>query len=518
MMRHQGSFIALCLMVAAARLVILLSSQTHVHSDEAIIGLMAKHIEEGRYFPFYMYGQDYNAGAAWEAYLAAIPFRLFGLGVIPLKSCIVVLSLLCLALFYSMCRLLYNRRTALFGSLVLALTPSLLKWHFQVRGYSWYFLSVPLLVVLFFSIQRRPRTGLFLFFGVVSGMSIWVLELAIAFNAVLWLLLVCSRNASLKKILLAFVGFLLGYSPAVAFNLTHQFANWKAVLEKTGGASSISLNPKALTQVFFVEMPKFFGPDTVLWYYPERPASGLIFYTIALLAIATALWPFIRSPSKIAAAIRAGFATSKEERDLLMLGLAFACFVPYLTAGFRVASYFLGGCFFFAALTGRLIERCFASSGTLIRFCGAAILAAVVITGTILMIDIAGHKEIETLTLCGRGDKYRMTRIPAADLEGIENHLRQRHLSDVWATLSFVYPLLFESGETLAVSDGLFGEHDVYPAKLWRRRPVNNVTAGFVIEYCSPFRGPIEAQFRERGVEPITRKCGELAFIEAKGQ
>jgi hypothetical protein len=43
---------------------ILLASQTHVHSDEAIIGLMGKHILEGRYFPFYMYGQPYNAGAA----------------------------------------------------------------------------------------------------------------------------------------------------------------------------------------------------------------------------------------------------------------------------------------------------------------------------------------------------------------------------------------------------------------------------------------------------------------------
>src|SRR6266576_3826030 len=172
-MRRHVLFIGVFVTFAAANFVILLTSQTHVHSDEAIIGLMGKHILEGRYFPFYMYGQAYNAGAAWEAYLAAISFALFGVGVISLKSCIVVLSLLCLFLFYRMCLALYDRRTALLATIVFALTPSLLKGHFQVRGYSWYFLSIPLLTMLFLSIQSTPnrRWPLFLLFGITSGSS-----------------------------------------------------------------------------------------------------------------------------------------------------------------------------------------------------------------------------------------------------------------------------------------------------------------------------------------------------------
>src|SRR5213078_851958 len=135
---------------------------------------MGKHILEGRYFPFYMYGQPYNAGAAWEAYLAAIAFAFFGVGVIALKSCIVVLSLLCLFLFYRMCQMLYDERTALLATIVSALTPSLLKWHFQVRGYSWYFLSIPALMLLFSSIESTSnrRSLQFLLFGIVSGLSI----------------------------------------------------------------------------------------------------------------------------------------------------------------------------------------------------------------------------------------------------------------------------------------------------------------------------------------------------------
>src|SRR5438046_7138092 len=130
-MRRHALFIGVLILIATARFVILLTSQTHVHSDEAIIGLMGKHILEGRYFSFYMYGQPYNAGAAWEAYLAAIAFAFFGVGVIALKSCIVVLSLLCLFLFYRMCKMLFDERTALLATFVFAFTLSILIWHFQ---------------------------------------------------------------------------------------------------------------------------------------------------------------------------------------------------------------------------------------------------------------------------------------------------------------------------------------------------------------------------------------------------
>src|SRR5204863_9026037 len=156
-MRRHLPFLLILVGTAIVRFVILFVSQTHVTSDEAIIGLMAKHILEGRYFPFYMYGQPYNAGAGWEAYLAAVAFAFFGVNVISLKSCIVVLSLVCLSLFYRMCLALYERRAAVLATVVFAITPSLLKWHFQVRGYSWYFLSVPVLTLLFLSIESTPN-------------------------------------------------------------------------------------------------------------------------------------------------------------------------------------------------------------------------------------------------------------------------------------------------------------------------------------------------------------------------
>src|SRR5438034_10475181 len=101
-MRRHALFIGVLILIATARFMILLTSKTHVHSDEAIIGLMGKHILEGRYFPFYMYGQPYNAGAAWEAYIAEIAFAMFDVSDIRLTNCMLMLSFHCHGFFYSM--------------------------------------------------------------------------------------------------------------------------------------------------------------------------------------------------------------------------------------------------------------------------------------------------------------------------------------------------------------------------------------------------------------------------------
>jgi hypothetical protein len=266
-------------------------------------------------------------------------------------------------------------------------------------------------------------------------------------------------------------------------------------------------------------MPKFFGADTVLWYYSEKPAAGFVFYTIALLAAAVAAWPFLRSPSEIAEAIRGGFARSDQERDLLLLLLISACFVPYVTAPFRVPGYFLGGSFFFAALTGRLLARGFASSAALLRFGAVGIFAATLITGAAVMFDTARHNQIETLTLCDQGETYCLTRIRGADLDDVERRLSQSGVTGAWTTVSFVYPLLFETHEAFAVSDTFFGyQHRVYPEAIPWSEPDPAGRTAIVLETDSPFRAPVERRFEQAGVVPLISEYGKLAVIESQAQ
>jgi hypothetical protein len=57
--------------------------QSGFDSDQAVVGLMAKHLAEGRAFPLFFYGQHYML--AVEAWLAAPVFALFGASVATLK-------------------------------------------------------------------------------------------------------------------------------------------------------------------------------------------------------------------------------------------------------------------------------------------------------------------------------------------------------------------------------------------------------------------------------------------------
>jgi hypothetical protein len=70
--------------------------QSYFDADQAIYGLMAKHISEGRAFPLFMYGQNYTL--AIDAWLAAPLFAVAGPSVLALKLPVFVLNVVIAAL------------------------------------------------------------------------------------------------------------------------------------------------------------------------------------------------------------------------------------------------------------------------------------------------------------------------------------------------------------------------------------------------------------------------------------
>src|SRR2546427_409369 len=383
-MRRHLPFLLILVGTAIVRFVILFVSQTHLTSDEAIIGLMAKHILEGRYFPFYFYGISYNASCAWEAYLAVVPFAIAGVGVVALKIPTVLLSLACLALFYAMTTRLFSIRVATSASLIFALWPGLLKWHF-----------------LFF---EKPEAG----------------------------------------------------------GLTARFGL------------------QAWREIFLHEMPKFFSADTVLWYYPETHWSGYILYFVTALAVVIAAWGAL---PKIRNAFSSGFATTDTNKDLLILILIGVSFVPYIIAPLRVPGYFLGATFFMSILIARCVDRFLGGNKMLVRAVGAAMLLAVVVCGVDAGIETATHNQIETLTLCPNRQDHCMLRVPGKNLDAIKQDLEQNRIKAVWTSISFVYPLIFETGEKLIASESIFGvDRPVYPPSIPKPEPSNQDRTVFVIE------------------------------------
>lgn len=79
---YVATVVALCV---ASRLPQLRSPNLLVDGDEAIVGLMAKHVAQGREFPIFFWGQRY-AFSPVETVAGAISFLVAGVGAVPLKA------------------------------------------------------------------------------------------------------------------------------------------------------------------------------------------------------------------------------------------------------------------------------------------------------------------------------------------------------------------------------------------------------------------------------------------------
>ena len=520
-MRRHLPFILILAGTALVRFAILFLSQTHVTSDEAITGLMAKHISEGRYFPFYSYGTVYNASQAWEAYLAVIPFWVFGVGVVALKIPTITLSLACLTLFYVMVTQLSSIRVATLASLVFALWPGLLRWQFQPRGYAFYFLLIPALVILFLAVEKQnpPRARDLFLFGLVCGISFWGMELLLILIVALWVLLLLRRKFSIRGFGVALSGFAIGYGPAIWWNLTHSFQNWRFLFfekPETGGLAA-RFGFDAWREIFLHEMPKFFSADTVLWYYPQTHWSGYLLYAITLIVIAFCGWRSLRWQT-VRDGFSNGFTINDATSDFLMLLLIGVSFIPYIIAPLRVPGYFLGATFFISILVARCIDRLFTTKEVFLRALGAAMLVAVTICGLDAISYTATHNDIETLTLSSNHHDYEMIRVPGAEIDAVKDDLARNQITAVWTTISFVYPLIFETNEKLAASESIFGlDRPVYPPSIPKPQPSEHERAVFVVETNSPFRPQIESTLAQKSsAPPEITEHGALTVIKQR--
>jgi hypothetical protein len=98
--------------------------------------------------------------------------------------------------------------------------------------------------------------------------------------------------------------------------------------------------------------------------------------------------------------------------------------------------------------------------------------------------------------------------------------LDQQGITDVNATPSFVYPLIFESAEQLAVSGAWAGwTVDVYPRSRPRVLPRADQRQAYVLERDSHAMKLARELGTKRGGRPPTRvDCGTLTvLLEARG-
>ncbi len=213
-------------------------------ADEGVVGLMGKHILEGRSLPIFFYGQHYLG--ALEAYLAALSFAIFGVSITSLRLVTFASSLAVLWGVHTLARRVASPGAARWATALVAIGPMyFLQWNFKARGgfVEHIFLLLAVLILFWrfhFGGERRP--GLALVLGLVAGIALWVNQLFLAYLFVLAVVWLVERSGPRHAIPLI-AGFLLGASLLIGYNVVHPLATVRALARK-----AVTLNRVPVTE------------------------------------------------------------------------------------------------------------------------------------------------------------------------------------------------------------------------------------------------------------------------------
>jgi hypothetical protein len=310
-MRRRGfalSVAALVLLGLVVRLAIIFSPLGEIDGDEAVVGLMARHIAFLGERPVFYYGQPYLGSL--EAFSAAPLFVLFDSSSLALKLVPTAYSLGFLVLSAMLARRLFGSGPALATAAYLAIPPSMWAvWSTKARGgyAELLFLGEALLLVTLVwsdSSSRRLAT----LWGVLAGLAFWTHLLAVVYllPAAVYLVLRRRNRWHESELLLAAGAALLGMLPLLFHNVMSGFPTVQALLQPP----HLPLDPAAQFFRFFrVGVPVLAGlgqPTTSDVLFDQdwlrRPAGQAWIALLLLAVLLAALSMHLRSLAQLARA------------------------------------------------------------------------------------------------------------------------------------------------------------------------------------------------------------------------
>lgn len=339
--RYRIYFLVLALALAWKLLWLLLDSFPF-NSDEAVVGLMAKHILAGEH-PLFFYGQAYMGSL--DAYLVALGFLIFGVQVWVIRLVQIVIYLLTIFVVLKICYLAFkNESIALAAGLLLAIPTVNVHLYTTVSlgGYGEALLIGSLVLYLWLKIRFKFATDNNIFkkaafsiaiIGILAGLGIWAnaLSLVLIIPVMLDILITLLRNKlqPRKGLLLLILGLALivGLFP---FWIA-AFRNGLIVYVKEMFGSAISVEVKGWFGRVFDHVRNFvlLGIPVI---FGIRPPWGVIWLVLPMIPIVLLVWVFVFIR------IRKVILEYKETRWLLWvcLGIIFTLAVGFLFTSFGI--------------------------------------------------------------------------------------------------------------------------------------------------------------------------------------
>jgi hypothetical protein len=196
-------------------------------SDQAVVGLMAKHILEGA-FPWLYYGDSY--GGTLEPLLAAVFFFFGSPGRATLQAVPLVFYSLFVLSIYQWGREMFDEKVGLVGMLLAAL-PIFQVGFYSSLAYGGYIEVLwlgNLMLLMTYRLSSKKRSDRFMdlfFLSLLWGVAWWTYPISAVYLAACGFLLIIYRFDLLRsgRFWISPVGFLLGSLPFWLWNGAHRF-------------------------------------------------------------------------------------------------------------------------------------------------------------------------------------------------------------------------------------------------------------------------------------------------------
>jgi 4-amino-4-deoxy-L-arabinose transferase-like glycosyltransferase len=213
----------------AARLMLLASGTVSFHSDEAIVGLMARHVLQGER-PTFFYGQSYMGSL--DAWLIAIGFRLLGESVTTIRIVESILFLMIVASGFLVAWRFTGRPliAAVTGLLLAVPTPNVaLYTTATLGGYNEILLLGSWMLLLAYDVTADypDSWSRWLLLGLCAGVGWWTNGLIMVYALPIAILIVYTRirgrmvRRTLPVLALALVAFFVGSAPWWIYDFSH---------------------------------------------------------------------------------------------------------------------------------------------------------------------------------------------------------------------------------------------------------------------------------------------------------
>jgi hypothetical protein len=206
----------------ALRAFVCISVLGSTNSDEAVLGLMARHVLDGEFTTF-LWGTPY--GGPHEAWLAAPLFGVFGSSVAALRVVPIALDLAGVVLLWRVGRRTIGERQAVIAAALCWIWPpeTMMLAIKEIGFYASNTFYCSLILLLVLRAYERPdakRVGLL---GLVLGLAVWETTqiVPLAVPAVLWL--VWRRPAVVRQAWAAVPLAVVGALPFIVWTVQHHF-------------------------------------------------------------------------------------------------------------------------------------------------------------------------------------------------------------------------------------------------------------------------------------------------------